>query len=70
MIQATTKELENKYVVNGVKLDQDEWYMILRILRKCNLSEEAGEVKNPGRGRRAKVFTFNPKVGLNFVKND
>lgn len=56
MIQGTTKELEEKFLVNGIELDPQEWYTFTRILERCGIAKEIGKKKNPGAGRQSKIL--------------
>jgi hypothetical protein len=56
MIEGTIKEIAAKYLFNGVELDDQEWYTILRVLERGGVAQVIGQKKHVGAGRQSKIF--------------
>lgn len=67
MIQGTTKEIGKTHTLNGVVLEDQEWYTFIRVLERCGIAAEIGKQKHAGAGRQSKVFQIPEEVRLNFT---
>lgn len=68
MIEGTTKEVSEQYLVNGVELDAQEWYTFIRVLERCGVAAVIGQQKHKGAGRQSKVFQLPEVAQLSFKK--